>query len=299
MLYLSSTAFPVDILDDPAAACLRGVAAVEISGGHAHRPWPELLTRLDALRERGIALLFHNYVPAPRRSFVLNFATADAAVLDASLELAGQALDLCARYGAPYYSFHPGYLADAAEQPDGQFAFRDDPAGGYAGTLERFHAVFGRLHAMARERGVRLALENLFMPPGRRTSLNTTLGEMRELLAPLPEDVLLLIDFGHLNVSAHYQGFDKWEYLEAVRREYGDRVAEIHLSGNDGAFDQHLPLEPGDWQLSALAAFARCPGAQGRGVHVTIESRRLDQAALHRVARLTADALAAANFPET
>jgi len=290
MLYLSSSCFQTDILRAAPRELPHGFAGVELSGGNAHLPDTALEAGVEALRARGFALLFHNYFPVPARPFVLNFASANPAVLEASLRLAGQATDLCARHGCPYYSFHPGYLADAVEQADGHFAFPDYSGNGYGAALARFHASFPRLHALAAGKGVRLAVENLFLPPEGPTSLNTTFGELQELLAPLPGDVLLLLDLGHLNVAASLKGFDRDRYLADLLAGYGERIAEIHLSGNAGRTDDHLPLRAGDWQLEALAAFASLPGPDGRGVNVTIESRRLGPETLAHTAALVRDA---------
>lgn len=285
MLHISTTAFEQDILTPEGLSAARGYPALELSGGR-HREPSALVGALDALKAQGAAsILVHNYFPPPAEPFVLNFATADAALLERGLDLARNALGLCAALGAPYYSFHPGYLRDGRERPDGHFEF-DGPRRSMADALSRFHANFPALDALARQAKVRLAMENLFPTRPEVTSLANTLEEMEALLAPLPEDTGLLLDLGHLAVSANILGFDRRDYLDALFARHGHRLFEVHLSGNDGETDAHLPIVPGDWQLDVLPRLRGLPGADGLGVRVTLESRHLSPQSLRETTQL-------------
>jgi sugar phosphate isomerase/epimerase len=285
MLHISSTAFDADILTPDGAGVARDFPGLELSGG-PHRSPAELSEGMARLRRAGAAsILVHNYFPPPKEPFVLNLATADAILLERCLRLAGEALDLCAALGTPFYSFHPGYRRDGRELSNGHFAF-SGPQRSMSATLAQFHANFPALHALACERGVKLAVENLFPIRDEVTSLANTLGEMEALIAPLPGDVGLLLDLGHLAVSANLLGFDRLAYLDGLLSRHGGRIFEVHLSGNDGETDAHLPIQPGDWQLDVLPLFRGLPGADGNGVRLTLESRRLHPDLLRKTAQL-------------
>jgi sugar phosphate isomerase/epimerase len=155
-----------------------------------------------------------------------------------------------------------------------------------AETLASFHGNFPHLDELAKRAGVLLAVENLFPTRAEVTSLANTLEEMEALLAPLPGTVGLLLDLGHLAVSAAILGFDRETYLDAVLARHGHRLYEVHLSGNDGQTDAHLPVQPGDWQLDVLPPLRVLPGVDGRGVRLTLESRRLTPILLRKTAQL-------------
>lgn len=285
MLFLSSTAFERNILTPDGVPDVAGFPAVELSGGLPLTP-AEIAMALERLRGHGVAdILVHNYFPPPPTPFVLNFATADQTLLARCFVLADNALRLCSAVGAPYYSFHPGYRRDGRERPDGHFEFFGSPRS-MADTLACFHDNFPALHRIAETYGIRLAVENLFPTRAEVTSLANTMEEMEALIAPLPGDVGLLLDLGHLAVSSTILGFDRHVYLQRLLAHYGDRLFEVHLSGNHGETDAHLPLVPGDWQLGVLPLFRGLPGADGDGVRITLESRRLPLGLLQETTQL-------------
>ena len=124
MIHISTTAFKKDIfehIDDDLVKFIRGI---EFSGGNGYYPEKKIWEKLDRLRRKGIeSFLIHNYFPIPKGSFILNFSSRNETIIRQSLSLVEQALDLCSHYNIPYYSFHPGYLSDGTEGPDGHFRF--------------------------------------------------------------------------------------------------------------------------------------------------------------------------------
>lgn len=273
-IYISSSCFRTDILDCPVPECIRGV---ELSGNCRFRDLETIRKSLRKIKASGVRLLIHGYFPPPAESFVLNFASADAGIINRSMELAENAIRLCSELDIPYYSFHPGYLSDASENSKGNFDFAPGAFMNYGEALGNFHSNYGRLHSLSGKNGIRLAVENLFIGrKGVKNSLNNSLEEIGELMSKLPGDTGLLLDLGHLNVSAYYLGFNVNAFLKEYARLFHDRIFEIHLSSNDGTFDNHEPLTENDWQLGALKIFKDCPGAKGNGVNLTLESRKLE-----------------------
>ena len=276
-VYVSTTCFMHDIFGEQGLVVPTQIRGIELSGGNGFYDDETLHTVLDRLGEKeGRELRIHNYFPVPEQSFVLNFASSDPVIVERSLSLADKALHLCSVYGIPYYSFHPGYLSDGREMPNGHFEFPTESFRSYGQTLAAFAANFETLYTRAVKAGVRLAVENLFIAPGNlATSLNCSFEELDEMMDLLPEDVGIVLDLGHLNVSAHYLGFERRSYIDSILNLYSDRIFELHLSANDGIFDQHLPLADDDWQLHVLKEFGLCPGVDGRGVCVVMEARAL------------------------
>ena len=287
--HVSTSALRQDVLLHP-ASLPQGVARLEFSGVHAYMDDKELDAALDRLKVRGMrAFLAHNYFPAPQRPFVLNFASRNEEVRANSLALGRRAIALCARHGIPYYSFHPGYLADAKADEAGRFHFERLDQAQYGQALDRYAASIRELDRLARPLGVGLAAENLFCnPDGTRTSINATFSELEDMLSVSPPDIGLLTDLGHLNIAATHLGQDRDDYLDRLLNRYGERVWELHLSGNDGQKDEHLPLRQGNWQLGVLERFRDLPGCRAQGVIATLEARRLSAQELHQSLELMA-----------
>ncbi|GFK94837.1 hypothetical protein NNJEOMEG_02685 [Fundidesulfovibrio magnetotacticus] len=281
---VSTTVFPEPLVDPARLPDLEGIEAVEFSGGP-----PMDLEGFSALARAvhvaGVRhVLVHNYYPPPPAPFVLNFATADPAILERCLDLARDALAACALAGAPHWSFHPGYRRDGRELPDGHFAFDGEQAS-MEKTLSRFLANFPRLQALADVAGIPLVVENLFPKPGEVTSLCNTRRELLETFDALPAGTGFLLDLGHWNVSARVLGFDRDRELDRLLDTLAPRLREVHLSANTGLADDHLPLERGDWQLDVL------PRLRGTRAVFTLESRRLPPAVLRRTLEVIKDAL--------
>ena len=159
-----------------------------------------------ALEDHGLGIVCHAapYLPVNNPS---------AAVRRAALDELLRCLDMAAELGAglltTHYAGYPGFWPEAA---------------GY----ELYGQLYQRLCGEGARRGVKVAMEN---QPGNTHQLKA----YREIFARSP-DLYLLLDIGHANINV--QRNLAREYLFAL----ADRLAHVHVSDNDGAADQHLPL---------------------------------------------------------
>ncbi len=224
---------------------------VELSAPHPYQSVDELTDLLGSFRAEGYRLSLHNYFPPPKESFVLNLAAADQGDKEKGTALIEGALALCGAAGSPVYGIHAGYLAKAWATETGMFAFAedDDP---YEEALDRAVSFVNSIAPAFERQGVRFLLENLFPAKKRRHSLFCTFDEIEEFLSRVPDSVGLLLDLGHLNVSATLLGFDKHAFIDRYLDAFADRLCEVHISENRGEKDEHLALLPNSWQLAAL-----------------------------------------------
>ena len=80
--------------------------------------------------------------------------------------------------------------------------------------------------------------------------------EFEKFLAEVQSDnVGVLLDLGHLNVTAHSLGFDRYEFINRVR----DRVFAIHAHENNGRADEHKELDEVSWCLDIIRDFTSLP----------------------------------------
>jgi len=254
-VYVSSTAFSRRDLDSIFADCKKnGIKNLEIGSNVLY----DEQAHEKIVRESGdINILLHNYVPAPKVPFVLNLASNCKDILKKSRNLAQIALQISGEIGASIYSVHAG------------FAYHALPC--YLGTkqthLEHFPIVDARkifiessilLSEVAKQNGVRLLIENNVLPSfnlinGKNESyLLTSIEESLTLLEVLNKyDIGMLMDVGHLNVSAATLRFDKIDYLRQLRYY----IYAFHLSENDALTDQNLSIFPNSWFIDFIKSF--------------------------------------------
>lgn len=199
--------------------------------------------------------LVHNYFPAPIKPFVLNLAAQNGDILSRSREFAAGGIRLSAALGAPFYSVHCGFLAELDPGSLGRpllYSEITDYEKGYATFLDSLHYLI----AEARAVGIRLLLEpNVVAPFNLINGRNQLLmlaepHEFARLLSEVPSDHFgILLDLGHLRVSATTLGFNPMEFIDAVRKTVG----AFHVHDNDGTSDQHRPIMEGSWILDVLS----------------------------------------------
>lgn len=230
---------------------------VELSAPHPYEPLNKVRELLLEYRQKGFRFTIHNYFPPQKRDFMLNIASFNNGIRTKSQNLVKQALKLASEIGSPTYGVHTGYLADGAADSKGLFHFKPEK-NNYLLCLRQIEAFIEDVIKNLNN-GIILLLENLF--PGRTDnySLGCTFYEMKEIMSIVPEQVGLLLDLGHLNVSSRILGFDKYVFLDKYLAEFGDRIHEVHFSENNGLEDEHLPLKKGSWQLKVLKNICASP----------------------------------------
>ena len=110
----------------------------------------------------------------------------------------------------------------------------------------------------ASKRDVGLLIENnvvtpIHMKEGKKdTFLMVRATEIKKLMDDVNDDNLgLLVDTGHLNVTANAFGYDRLDFLEETK----PYIKAFHLSDNDAKKDQNLQLNDEFWILPHLKEF--------------------------------------------
>jgi sugar phosphate isomerase/epimerase len=283
-VYASSGAFLSralpDLFDEAAAA---GVTHIELSSGVAWQA--DNLASVRANRRR-FRFLVHNYFPPPEVPFVLNLGSADPEIRRLSLDHCRGAIDLAHELETDLFTVHAGFALEPKVSELGR------PITGEITTdLETCYRIFrdsvGSLVAYGEKSGVDLGIENNVVAPfnlrdGRNTFLlMATAEEIVRLMTDIASPHLgVLIDSGHLNVSARSLGFEREGFLETVR----PWLLGWHLSDNDGTADSNKPFGPEAWFLPWVA---KAPGRMA-----VVEAYRLKPAALDGCLRAVSAAVA-------
>lgn len=225
-----------------------GLHAVELGAGvRAVDLGPKALVEWEG------DLLLHNYFPPPPSPFVLNLASRNDEVRRRSRHLVRRALQWSSWLGSPHYSVHGGFVTDPRIEGDGSLSF-PEPASPEeeCKALDRFIDELEGLLEQADALGVDLLVENNACPEHLTGCLLLqTPAEFLELFDRVGHQRLgILLDTGHLNVSAATHDFEPERFLDLC----ASRVRALHLHANDGRSDQHWPLTEGDeWYLDFVS----------------------------------------------
>ena len=253
-LYVSTGAFKAKNLNNILNECqTTGFQFLELSSGIKFSD--SLLEKCKVL-EGEMNFLIHNYFPAPPKPFVLNLASTDPFILKLSRELCKNAIDLCVDLGSPFYSVHSGFAINLKPEQLGQPDKQSILTSKYVINPELAYSIFlesiCEINCYAEEKSIGILIENNVVTPQHvaRGKEDIFLMVKSEDVIRLMEDVSsqnigLLVDVGHLNVSANALGYKKVKFLEDVK----SYVRAFHLSENDGITDQNLPVRKDSWFL--------------------------------------------------
>lgn len=206
---------------------------------------------LSQVAGMGCRFLVHNYFPPPSDPFVLNLASGDAGIRQQSLDFVSEALALTARLSALFYSVHAGFITDPTSFGTVSFVFPMPASTGEAqSAMDRFTTALEIALDHAQHLGVQLLIENNACSHELCGKLLLqTADEFLTLFRVLSSpDLGILLDTGHLNVTAHILGFDRMTFVDQV----APYVRAFHVHDNDGIADTHQPAQPGSWVFDVL-----------------------------------------------
>ncbi len=255
MIYVSSSAIKSDSIEE----CIKKIASlgirnIELSGGTRYfKGIDKILMKYKD--EFLLNLLVHNYFPPPEEDFVLNIASYDEPVRKRSLALAEKGIKLAKKLGSSFYALHAGYAGIlTASNQTGHFIIDKTRPVDKTGALSRMRESLSHLQAIADKLKMKIALENLFPnKKGENWSLLCTQSEIAAFLDD--EETIILLDLGHLQISAKHFGFNKDEAVDMLAKKYHKKIVGIHISENDSEDDAHRLIDPDSWQLKAAARF--------------------------------------------
>ncbi len=204
--------------------------------------------------------LIHNYFPPPKIPFVLNLASDKQIILEKSFDLIKTALFLSKKIHAPLYSLHAGFIRDPVGFGVSSFVFpsvEDEEEKKLA--TQRFEKNLKLIAQSSNELGVDICIENNCCTTDmvNKLLLQTTEEFQHFFHSQLSDNLGILLDTGHLNITAHTFNFDPMNFIDAL----SDHIRVIHLHDNDGIQDLHVPVNTDSWVMDILhlSQFAELP----------------------------------------
>jgi sugar phosphate isomerase/epimerase len=221
-----------------------GMRFIEFSGGKYD---PHCTARLCLMAQK-CDIQIHNYFPPPADPFVFNLASLVEDVANKSMLHATRAIELASILGLGLYSFHAGFLLDPNVRDLGE-EFKVGSVVDREIGLNLFLERVNELSQFASRLGIRLLIENNVLSSTNQKAFDGNPFLMADhhecsfVMRNTPENVSLLLDVAHLNVSSNSLAFSKIEFIE-MANEY---TFAYHLSDNDGLSDSNEPVTTDSW----------------------------------------------------
>lgn len=219
-----------------------GIKSIELSGGTDY--YEGIESDLKMLKERyGLTYACHAYFPPPKEPFVVNLASCNSRIYEQSIEHYTQCIAMLKRMDCKVLSVHAGFMVEIGVDEIGhslksRTIYDEDEA------YDRFCSAYENISEQCKANGIELFLENNVLSAENHTRFGycnclmmtdyASIMRMKEQL-----EFNLLLDLGHLHVSAKTLGLDFQTECEKLK-EY---ARWIHLSENNGIFDEHKPLK--------------------------------------------------------
>ena len=217
-----------------------GFTNLELSGGTNY--YPTIADDLIELKEKyNLNFILHNYFPPPQEAFVLNIASLNNEIYEASMNHIKKAIDLSKKLEINYFGFHAGFRLDIPVDQIGKkinrfslFPIEE--------AMKRFCTAYAELKTYAGNNFNLYIENNVFSTPnaenypGEEPFFLTSQQDYNDLTQKI--DFKLLLDVAHLKVSCHTLNLDftqEFSYLYQ-KSDY------IHISDNDGLQDTNQEL---------------------------------------------------------
>ena len=198
--------------------------------------------------------IIHHLFPPPKDNFIINLSSANSIILKKSIAQVKKTIDFCEDNDVKLFSFHSGFRSD----PNSQFKFNFTKITDYETSFNIFSNSLQEILTYSEERNVKIAIENNVLADYNMTEgrndilLMCELWEFQKLFRNSNlKKVGLLIDLGHLKVTAKSLNFDPEEFINSLK----DRIIGLHVHDNNGVRDQHICINEGDWTLDILKKY--------------------------------------------
>ena len=252
MLYVSSSCVKghriAEVIQQLAENEIRNI---ELSGGTDY--YDSIERDLIMLKQKyHLKYSCHAYFPPPKVPFVINLASCNDWIYQQSISHYRHCIEMLKRIECKVLSVHAGFMVEVGTDEighklSGKVVYDENKA------YDRFCSAYEQIASLCMENDILLFLENNVLSAENYAEFNynnymmmtdyTSIMKMKRQL-----DFNLLLDLGHLHVSSKTLGLS---YVEECKK-IGKYVKWIHISENNGIFDEHKPLKEDSEILNEL-----------------------------------------------
>lgn len=199
-------------------------------------------TDIHSLHRSGCNFLMHNCFPPPPDDFFINLASPSEEIRSRSIDLILRSFQLAVKLRCPYFSIHAGFVQDPIGAGFHSLLFpeRQPSTLLYQEAMDRFIKSIDIILRQCENNETKILVENNVCPVHLKGKLLLqTPDELEYFINYVSHpDLGILLDVGHLNVSAKSYAFNLGESYSILKKF----TKAIHLHDNDGYNDCHGSL---------------------------------------------------------
>lgn len=257
MIYVSSSCVRHNNIAEVICQLMdKGIQNIELSGGTEY--YDGIEHDLKRLKEKyQLNYACHAYFPPPKVPFVVNLASCNDAIYRKSIEHYDNCIELLKRIDCSVLSVHAGFLVEINKDKIGRKLSRAviyDRNEAYS----RFCYAYENLSKKCREQSIRLYLENNVLSRENYQEFEYQnyfmMTDYKSIMYMKNQiDFDLLLDLGHLHVSSDTLDLDYEQECNKLEKY----VKWLHISENNGIYDEHKPLKKESVILEAFQKLFR------------------------------------------
>ncbi len=190
----------------------------------------------------------HNYFPAPKKKFVINLASKNKKILRRSINHIKKSISYSKQINGKYFSFHAGFRVDPGVKRLGK-GFKKTKLTDKKEAESIFLKSVKEISKFAKKKNIKILIENNVVNKknlrifGKNPLLLTNPKDIINFFKRCPKNIGLLIDVGHLKVSARTE---KFELVKSFKKL--NKITEgYHFSDNNFIEDQNLGFNSKSW----------------------------------------------------
>ena len=228
----------------------KGIKSIELSGGK----YVDQKKVIKFLKKRNdLNYSLHNYFPVPKKKFVINLASIEKTIFKKTFSNIKKSINISSKLNSKYFSFHGGFLFNPNIKDLGK-KFAKVKLQNRKKSMKLFLNRVNLLAEEAKKNNVKILIENNVITKenykrfNRDPLLLTHPKEIIDFFKKCHKNVGLLLDVGHLKVSAKTYGFNLFKAHEMLK----PYIEGYHLSDNDGLKDSNKEFTKNSWFYNGL-----------------------------------------------
>ena len=201
--------------------------------------------------------LLHNFFSFNSQEFTLNLASMNKNIREKSIKHCIKLLKICEHFGVPFFSVHSGFRFDILPKFLGK-KFKIDELVTYNNSYSKFKESIEYIISKTDRYKTKIFIENNIITKENLIGdfenplLMCKTEEFCRIFNEVNNDRFgLLVDLGHLNVSAETLCFCKFDFLSKLKKYIGC----FHISINNGFVDEHKSFDENAWFLDTLREY--------------------------------------------
>jgi sugar phosphate isomerase/epimerase len=228
----------------------KGIKSIELSGGK-YVDQKKIIKFLKKKNDLNYSL--HNYFPVPKKKFVINLASIEKKIFKKTFSHIKKCIYISSKLNLKYFSFHGGFLFNPNIKDLGK-KFVKVKLQNRKKSMKLFLNRVNLLAKEAKKNNVKILIENNVITKENYKRFNqdplllTHPKEIIEFYKKCHKNVGLLLDVGHLKVSAKTYGFNLFKAHEMLK----PYIEGYHLSDNDGLKDSNREFTKNSWFYNRL-----------------------------------------------